>query len=798
MNGKREKTGSTQTTQFRKIANRDSETENKMLHSGAYCKESLDQYLPAQAKFSDMISRRKFLRIAAAGAVLPLLPWSTNATNSLPVGSAPKPVSLPWFPNRLYAFVWRNWSLVPAERMAKVVGAKTENIIEIGLSMGLPQQPRITEEQQRRSYITVIRRNWHLLPYEQLLALLGWSEEQLAFTLREDDFLFIKLGSLKPACEPLIYKPPTAAEQERARAIASIVRGEFGKEISEQHEPLFQFVRDLCSPCQSAANEPRPVFSPCFCYSYFALYGDPLMETDIDPYPDNYLVRLAAIGVDGVWLQALLHKLVPFPWDASYSLHWEKRLKNLRSLVARARKHGIGVYLYLNEPRALPLSFFEKNPQLKGVVEGNYAALCTSVPEVQKFITNAVATLCRAVPGLAGLFTITASENLTNCWSHHRGDGCPRCSKRPPAEVIAEFNTLIGDGICQAGSSTRLIVWDWGWHDDWAEAIIQKLPENATLMSVSEWSIPIQRGGINSVVGEYSISTIGPGPRATRHWELARRRGMKTMAKIQANNSWELSAVPYIPAVANVARHAANLRQAKVDGIMLGWTLGGYPSPNLEVVAEIGRGRDPEAAMETVARRRFGETLAPLVVQAWREFSDAFREYPFHASVLYQGPMQVGPANPLWLEPTGYKSTMTGIPYDDLNGWRGMYPPEVFIAQLNKMADGFESALAKLKAAKHKTTPALAAEMRVAEAAAIHFRSAANQARFILAREKHETAELKRVLADEIKLARRLFTIQSRDSRIGFEASNHYFYVPLDLVEKVINCHWLISNIKAV
>jgi len=61
MNGKREKTGSTQTTQFRKIANRDSETENKMLHSGAYCKESLDQYLPAQAKFSDMISRRKFL-----------------------------------------------------------------------------------------------------------------------------------------------------------------------------------------------------------------------------------------------------------------------------------------------------------------------------------------------------------------------------------------------------------------------------------------------------------------------------------------------------------------------------------------------------------------------------------------------------------------------------------------------------------------------------------------------------------------------------------------------------------------
>ena len=42
------------------------------------------------------------------------------------------------------------------------------------------------------------------------------------------------------------------------------------------------------------------------------------------------------------------------------------------------------------------------------------------------------------------------------------------------------------------------------------------------------------------------------------------------------------------PGGGNVARHAANLRGLGVNGLMLGWTLGGYPSPNLEVVAEIG------------------------------------------------------------------------------------------------------------------------------------------------------------------------------------------------------------------
>ena len=32
------------------------------------------------------------------------------------------------------------------------------------------------------------------------------------------------------------------------------------------------------------------------------------------------------------------------------------------------------------------------------------------------------------------------------------------------------------------------------------------------------------------------------------------------------------------------------------------------------------------------------------------------------------------------------------------------------------------------------------------------------------------------------------------DSRIGFEASNQYYYLPLDLVEKVINCDYILQN----
>jgi hypothetical protein len=477
----------------------------------------------------------------------------------------------------------------------------------------------------------------------------------------------------------------------------------------------------------------------------------------------------------------------------------------------RAKKHGIKVFLYLNEPRAMPLSFFEKRPHLKGVVETDHAAMCTSVPEVQKYLTDGVESICRAVPDLGGFFTITFSENLTNCYSHNGGDKCPRCGKRPPGDAVGELNPLFAEGIRKAGTGQQLIAWDWQWDDKWAPDAIRKLPAEASLMCVSEWSLPIERGGVKSAVAEYSISAIGPGPRAQRHWKVARERGLKTIAKIQAGNTWELSPVPYIPAVENVARHVENLRGANIDGLMLSWTLGGCPSPNLEVVAETLASGSTDEAMRRVAERRYGSSLAPAVVAAWRGFSTAFSEFPYDGSVLYNAPQQVGPSNLFWSEPTGYAATMVGFPYDALDHWRAIYPPEIFIQQFDKVADGFEHALSKLKTATAQVdaTPeqrrALAEECGVAEACAIHFRTCANQARFVVARRAVAAAKkpakiapqleiLERMLKDEISLARRLHRIQSDDSRIGFEASNQYAYVPVDLAEKVLNCRDLLEN----
>jgi hypothetical protein len=139
-----------------------------------------------------------------------------------------------------------------------------------------------------------------------------------------------------------------------------------------------------------------------------------------------------------------------------------------------------------------------------------------------------------------------------------------------------------------------------------------------------------------------------------------------------------------------------------------------------------------------------------------------------------------------------------------------VYPAEVFEAQFRKMADGFDAALDELAANRASSTPeferALESEMRVAEVASIHYRSVANQVQYVTARrtlasaatdeaKEKAKASMRAALQNEIELAVRLHRIQSIDSRFGFEASNHYFYVPIDLAEKVLNCEHLLANL---
>lgn len=724
----------------------------------------------------------------------------SETSSDLPCGEAPAPVMTPHFPTTYQAVIWRNWPMITPTRLARVLGTTDDTVTHEAHRMGLGRPASGDTERLwlKRGYITLIRQNWHLLPYEQLLALLDWRADQMAYALKEDDFLWTKLGRLKPATPPVTCQPLTPDQQAATATLRAVVDASFGDIHTEPRERPFDFLKTLVAPSPSpSSSQPqrRAAFGLKLAYSYCAVYGDPLLDPDLDPYPEGLLARLADHGINAVWLHAVLYTLVPWLGDADYSAEQHKRLANLNALVEKAAKFGIGVYLYLNEPRGMPPAFFNDRPEWKGAYypATDLIAMCMTIPDVGARLQGGVRTLFGQAPGLAGVFTITMSENLTHCHSKGaRVEACPRCASRPAADLVAQVNNTIAAGIHAVKPQADVIAWNWGWHESWSQSVIDQLRPDVKVMCTSETYLPTDAMGVKGRVSDYTISKVGPGDHARQTWRHATDRGLGVIAKVQLNNTWECSAVPYLPVPFLIKRHLRNLEAEHVSGLMVSWTLGGYPGGNMALT-------DHEP--EDLAVAQFGAAAASQIIDAWRKFGDAFEHFPLSGTgTLYTAPQNYGPMNLLYAQPTGYAATMVGFPYDDLMRWRGNHFPEpVFEAQFQKLSDGWAAALTILQSAAPQITPDKQENfeelLRIAQAAYCHFRSTYLQIRFVRLRGNDDSQgfpeEIIHLLDEEIALATTLRDICRHDSRIGFEATNHYYYTEATLMEKVLNCAYL-------
>ena len=128
----------------------------------------------------------------------------------------------------------------------------------------------------------------------------------------------------------------------------------------------------------------------------------------------------------------------------------------------------------------------------------------------------------------------------------------------------------------------------------------------------------IERGGI-SQVGEYPYP-LSARARALQYWKWAREAGLKIVAKIQVNTSWELGSVPLIPAMDLIAEHARNLSDESIDGIMFSWSVGGYPSKNMALFQEVFN-NPQQADLVRFAARYYDKKSAPHIRNAWHCFS---------------------------------------------------------------------------------------------------------------------------------------------------------------------------------
>ncbi len=818
-----------------------------------------------------------------------------------------------YFPKKYMTVIWRNYETVPVENIAKALKTTVENIQSVAGLMGLKKENSPDNTFLKRGYLTIIRQNWHLLDYEQICTLLGIAPKDLAFILKEDDFMWHKMGHIKPDTQGTAFEIPieediTVLEEIKSvfndpkicdytengfdflkkyydDTIVPIKRGSpegFDIVLPDEFSTIYSneefikiYAQDFCTTLEkrwgvkscgtgnqkylleisigelengksgsykidisrSSINvigadekgvyaglkylekmmtenkgpyfnigtiEKNTVFDIRYIYSYFALYGDALLDSDLDPYPDGLLRKLSDCGVNGIWMQAILYQLCEFPFDPELSIGYEKRRESLKKLIKKAKRYGIDIYLYFNEPRAMDETFYKKHPNLQGEREGDFYSLCTSCEQVKEYLYNGMKDLFSDIPDLAGYFTITMSENLTNCYSRSGGkeQSCPRCKERQPYDVVAEVNNIMARGAKAGNPDIKAIAWTWGWNPQWSEKVIRNLDDGIMLMCVNEEGMQPDISGYKPTVIDYTMTVPGPSERSINNWNIAKQTGRKTLSKVQLNCTWELAALPYLPLADICSCRIQNIKDQGVEGLMLSWTLGGCDSQNLDIASLYYYEPLDDNSYDRYFSRTYGEDVKNDVKRAQTIFCDAIKEFPFHLTVLYTAPQNYAPAAPFYEYKTGYTASMIGFPHDDIKTWKAIYSSEDFLKQFEKLVAKWEIGLNILKNCKTDNEK-FNELLNISKGVYYHYRSTVNHIKFVMVRDRLAENDFTKVteiqlknsilntLADEKDVVMNMLEIRKNDSRTGYEASNHYFYTVANLKEKLLNIYYL-------
>lgn len=535
-----------------------------------------------------------------------------------------------------------------------------------------------------------------------------------------------------------------------------------------------------------------------YIYSFCGLYSNAFEEAPEVSYPSELLRKYARSGINGVFTQGVLYKLTPFAFDSDISKGWEKQLDGVKRTVQHLKKYGIKLYLYLNEPRSMPVEFFENHSSLKGRKMDGYAALCTSVPEVKLYLYNAVQRLCTEVPDIGGFFLITCSENLTNCYSHiHYGETqpCKRCAERKSYEVISEVHNIVNRAAKSVNKDIITFANTWQWlnlfSEDETKKCIELLDKDIPLLCTSEEGLRFTCGGIENTVQDYTMSKTGPSELSIRNWKTAQELGHETAAKVQINTTWECSTVPFIPVFDLVKEHISRLDSLNIKHLMLSWTLGGYPSDNLKIVSDFYFERNEENEADKTLTVLYNAN-AKQIKKAAECFCEAFSKFPFDVGTAYTGPHNAGVSNFLYEKPTGFKATMTCFCYDDLDAWRSIYPADVYERMLTELFNKWKEGTEIVKDVQECDFTYMA------QACLAIFSSCVNQVRFIRLRDdgiEKNKADIERILESEIENAQNLYCVMQKCPSIGYEAANHYYYTQAMMLEKILNCRYLLKKL---
>lgn len=570
---------------------------------------------------------------------------------------------------------------------------------------------------------------------------------------------------------------------------------------------------------------------------YGDFYGRDIEDSPAN-HPDWYLEEIAKEGFNAIWLHCILREIVSSDIFPEFGKKESQQIPALNTIVEKSARYGLKVFLYFCEPRGFREDdpFWKNNPDVKGQsfnfkgtgeFSGRYFALCSSTQKVQDYLYHSSYNLFKKVPGLGGVFMITASEFQTHCYSHYskwriKSDDtfikemsknkffeCKRCEKRQPYEVVSEIIRLINSGIKDANPDAEVIAWNWSWYiiePDPQKKLISLLPEDVIILC------DFERGGYKKIlnrkleIDEYSLSYTGPSLRFKKLFHLAKKRNMKVMAKLQIGTTHELVTVPYIPVPYSIAEKLHRIRKMGVDGYLGCWIFGGDISPMSKTAGKLSINPFllPAKAVKDVAVEEFGKETAQYVLKAWRHFSVAWQNYPFSIPFLYFSPVNYATALPFTLKDRKVEAipSWLSLPRDskghiiagnNLNVWIVPFEAEFVVRAFKKLISKWKKGIDVLKEGKkHFEHSRYIREMDLAVHISLVIRSTINIIEFYRLLKKYRKGDetvkekLNKILKDELAIVEKDREIIKRNKDFGYhpEAKEH-FITEKDLSYKI-------------
>ena len=141
--------------------------------------------------------------------------------------------------------------------------------------------------------------------------------------------------------------------------------------------------------------------SRCFFSPHYGSESDGELADDIDYYPENYLNRLAHEGVNGLWIQEHLRKILSSDIIPEYGNESAERIRRLNRVIDRCKRYGIKIYLEGVEPASTYNNpALLNHPDVLGQPFGDYYAFCISTPKGQSYIKESITKLFTLIPDL--------------------------------------------------------------------------------------------------------------------------------------------------------------------------------------------------------------------------------------------------------------------------------------------------------------------------------------------------------------------------------------------------------------